>query len=351
MRIRPSTGLAAVAAALATTLALAGCGSSATPAAGTGGSGTPVKLGINPAQVQYLPIMLAVDKGYFRDAGVDVQIVPYQGSANAQIPLLARGDIDLSPAVAGPSLFNQYSQGFRIKLLANLSAPKAGYRDGVVFVVRKDLWDAGKVRTVADLKGLKVDGSAEGNPVDFLIREALAGNGLTPADVSLTHNARTPADSVEFLRSHVVDATAMSEPSATQAEEQGLGVRWLGYQDVVPWFQETFLAASEDFATSRTDDARKVMTGYLRAVAEINAAQGKWTPELLAVAAKWTGQSPDVLSAMGGLMYWNAEGGVDQVALQRVQQFWLDAKLVTAPVPVPDLVASAAPAAAGAGAR
>ncbi|MGD9989918.1 ABC transporter substrate-binding protein [Pseudonocardia sp.] len=337
MRIRTLTRLAAAATALAA-LALAGCGSSGSaPAAGTG-----VKLGINPAQVQYLPIMLAADRGYFRDAGVDVQIVPYQGSANAQIPLLARGDIDLSPAVAGPSLFNQYTQGFRIKLLANLTAPKPGYRDGVVFVVRKDVWDSGRVRTIADLKGLEVDASAEGNPVDFLVREALAANGLTPADVSLTHNARTPSDSVEFLRGNVVDVTAMSEPSATQAEQQGLGVRWLGYQDVIPWFQETFLAASETFAQQRPDDARKVMAGYLRAVEEINGAQGRWTPELLAVAAKWTGQSPDVLTAMGGLMYWNAARSIDQAGLDRVQRFWLDTKLVQSAVPIADLVDTAA---------
>jgi NitT/TauT family transport system substrate-binding protein len=326
---------------------LAACGSAANGAP----AATPVKLALNPAQVQYLPIMLAVDKGYFRDAGVDVQIVPYQGSANAQIPLLARGDIDLSPAVAGPSLFNQYSQGFRIKLLANLTLPKAGYRDGVVFVVRKDLWDAGTIRSIGDLAGKKVDASAEGNPVDFLIREALVANKLTPADVGLTHNARTPSDSVEFLRGNVVDATAMSEPSATQAETQGLGVRWLGYQDVIPWFQETFLAASETFASTRPEDAGKIMTAYLRAVDEINASQGKWTPELLAVAAKWTGQSTEVLQAMGGLMYWNSEGTVDQAALERVQQFWLDAKLVTAPVPVADLVDPSVVQHATAGAR
>jgi NitT/TauT family transport system substrate-binding protein len=336
MRIPP---LARTVLLLAATAALAACGSTAAPAAG--GSGEPVKLAINPAQLQYLPIMLAVDKGYFRDAGVDVEIATYQGSANNQIPLLARGDIDLSPAVSGPSLFNQYSQGFRIKLLSALTLPHEGYRDGVVFVVRKDLWDSGAIREVADLRGHKVDASAEGNPVDFLIRQALDGTGLTPADVGLTHNARTPSDSVEFLRQGIVDATALSEPSATQAEAQGLGVRWLGYQDVVPWFQETFLAASESFATTRPDDARKVLTAYLRAVADLNAAQGRWTPELLQTATKWTGQPADVLEAMGGLMFWSDDGSIDLAALGDVQKYWLGAQLVTSEVPVADLVDTA----------
>jgi NitT/TauT family transport system substrate-binding protein len=321
---------------LAAAVALAACGSSAGTTAD--GAGEPVKLAINPAQLQYLPIMLAVDKGYFRDAGVNVEIVTYQGSANNQIPLLARGDIDLSPAVSGPSLFNQYSQGFRIKLLSALTLPHEGYRDGVVFVVRKDLWDSGAIREVADLRGRKVDASAEGNPVDYLIRRALDGNGLTPADVGLTHNARTPSDSVEFLRQQVVDVTALSEPSATQAEAQGLGVRWLGYQDVVPSFQETFLAASETFATTRTEDARKVLTAYLRAVADLNTAQGRWTPEFLGTATKWTKQPAEVLEAMGGLMFWSGDGSIDLAGLGDVQKYWLGADLVTTEVPVADLV-------------
>lgn len=344
MRIRHATRAILL---LAVTALLAACGS-----AGSGGPGDPVKLAINPAQLQYLPIMLAADKGYFRDAGVNVEIVTYQGSANNQIPLLARGDIDLSPAVSGPSLFNQYSQGFRIKLLSALTVPHEGYRDGAVFVVRKDLWDSGAVRSIADLRGKKVDASAEGNPVDFLIRQALDSNGLTPADVGLTHNARTPSDSVEFLRQGIVDATAISEPSATQAEVQGLGVRWLGYQDVMPWFQETFLAASETFATTRTEDARKVLTAYLRAVADLNAAHGQWTPELLETAAKWTKQPTDHLEAMGGLMFWSADGTIDLEGLGEVQKYWIGAQLVPTEVPVPDLVDTSIVAqVAGGGAR
>jgi NitT/TauT family transport system substrate-binding protein len=307
-------------------------------AGATGEAGGTVKLAINPAQLQYLPIMLAADKGYFRAAGADVEIVTYQGSANNQIPVLARGDIDLSPAVSGPSLFNQYTQGFRIKLLANLTLPRKGFRDGVVMVVRKDLWDSGKMRTLQDLVGKKVEGSAEGNPADFLIRQALIGQGIKPEDVQLSHRARTPSDSVEFLRQRVVDAAVMSEPSATQAEAQGAGVRWLGYTTIIPWYQETFLAASEKFATTRAEDARKVMTAYLRAVQDINAANGKWNQELLGVATKWTKQKPEVLTGMGGLMYWSPDGRIDGNGIDRVQQFWLGQKLVTRQVAVARLV-------------
>lgn len=335
MSIRRTFGALAVA-TLLTVLPACGATDSATSPAGS-----TVRLAINPAQLQYLPIMLAADKGYFRDAGVEVEIVTYQGSANNQIPLLARGDIDLSPAVAGPSLFNQYTQGFQVKVLANLTLPKEGYRDGAVLVVRKDVWDTGAIRTPRDLVGRTVDGSAEGNPADFLMRQALLGAGADPADVGLTHKARTPSDSVEFLRQHVVEATVMSEPSATQAEAQGVGVRWLGYQKIIPWYQETFLAASEQFAGNRAEDARKVLVAYLRATEEINATGGRWTPELVTTATKWTKQEPEVLDAMGGLMYFSPDGAVDTDALERVQRFWSDAGEVDKAVPIGELVDSA----------
>jgi NitT/TauT family transport system substrate-binding protein len=320
------------------------CGA-AGPAADAGSRPT-VKLALNPAQLQYLPIMLAIDRGYFRDAGVDIQLTTYQGSANNQIPLLARGDIDLSPAVSGPSLFNQYDQGFRIKLLANLTEPRKGYRDGSVLVVRKDRWDSGDIRTPKDLAGRHLDGSAEGNPADFLMRQTLLSAGVNPAQVTLQHRARTPIDSVEFLRSRAVEATVISEPAATLAETEGLGVRWLGYSSVVPWYQETFLAASEKFAAQRPDDARKVLGAYLRAVKDVDASHGKWTPELLALAAKWTKQKQETLNAMGGLMYYTPDGRVDEKGLAKVQDFWSGEKLVPHEIPVGKLVDTTALSAA-----
>lgn len=331
MPTRRAFGVTVLAAALSVATACGAGGGASAP-------GSAITLSINPAQLQYLPVMVAADRGYFRDAGVDVQIVTFQGSANNQIPLLARGDVDLSPVVSGPSLFNQFTQGFRIKLLANLTSPHAGYRDGAVIVVRKDLWDSGAIKGPKDLVGKKIDASAEGNPPDFLMRQALLSAGVDPDQAGLTHKARTPSDSVEFLRQHVEEVTVMSEPSASQAQAQGVGVRWLGYQDVIPWYQETFLAASEQFASSRSADAQKVLTAYLRAAKEIDVSGGKWTPELLATAAKWTKQKEATLKAMGGLMYFSPDGTIDQGALDRVQQFWVREKQVASPIPATDLL-------------
>ena len=154
---------------------------------------------------------------------------------------------------------------------------------------------------------------------------------------SLTRHGLQP-DLLEFLRSNVVEVIAVAEPLATLAETQGLGVRWLGYETLIPWYQETYLATSEEFASGRTEDGRKVLEAYFRAVQDINAANGIWTPELLETATAWTGQSAEVLQHMGGLMYYSPDGRIDERALDRVQTFWIGEGLVTDQVPVAELV-------------
>jgi NitT/TauT family transport system substrate-binding protein len=293
-----------------------------------------VRFAVNPGQLVYLPLFVAVDKGYFKDAGLDVQVITYKGSANTQMPMLARGDIDISSVVVGPAMFNQLSEGFGIRLIAALTEPKVGYQDGVVMVVRKDLWDSKAIRTLADLKGRKVDGAAEGNPVDFLVRNALANAGLGKADVTLSYKPRSPSDTPEILRQKVVDVAGVSEPTATLIERDGIGVRWLSYKDVIPWYQDTFLATSEGFLRDHPDALRRFLVGYLRAVRTMANANGTWTPELLGTAKKWTGMPEDLILSVGKLPYWSTTGEVKLDALERVQQFWLKAGLVKKPVAV-----------------
>jgi NitT/TauT family transport system substrate-binding protein len=274
-----------------------------------------VRFAVNPGQLVYLPLFVAVDKGYFKDAGLDVQVITYKGSANTQMPMLARGDIDISSVVVGPAMFNQLSEGFGIRLIAALTDSKA-------------------IRTLADLKGRKVDGAAEGNPVDFLVRNALANAGLGKADVTLSYKPRSPSDTPEILRQKVVDVAGVSEPTATLIERDGIGVRWLSYKDVIPWYQDTFLATSEGFLRDHPDALRRFLVGYLRAVRTMANANGTWTPELLGTAKKWTGMPEDLILSVGKLPYWSTTGEVKLDALERVQQFWLKAGLVKKPVAV-----------------
>jgi NitT/TauT family transport system substrate-binding protein len=297
-----------------------------------------IRLSINPGQLSYLPLFWAIDKGYFREAGIDLAVTTYKGSANTQIPLLARGDVDISTAVAGPGMFNQAAGGFHIKLIGSLSEPRQGYKDSVVLMVRKDVADAGLVKTPADLKGKKIDGSALGNPIDFLMKQTLVQSGLKASDAHVSYRTRSPADFEQLMKQRVAEVAGVSEPTATQVEAAGLAVKWKSYIDVIPWYQETFLSASEAVVKNRPQAVSRFLTGYLRAVQDIAKTNGRWTPELQQTATKWTGISADILEKMGGLPYWDPSAAIKADSLKRVQQFWVGEGLVKEPIRIETLI-------------
>jgi ABC-type nitrate/sulfonate/bicarbonate transport system substrate-binding protein len=115
----------------------------------------------------------------------------------------------------------------------------------------------------------------------------------------------------------------MVDPMATQAEQQGLIVRWKTTGEVVPWYQPSLLAMSSKFLTENRPAAVKFMEVYLLAAREVNAPNGQWTPDLLATAARWNNLDPSIITAQGGVVYFEPNGFLDPASLDRSQQFWM----------------------------
>ncbi len=302
----------------------AGCGGRRSPSQ----PGSPITILLNPIQMAYLPIFHAIDRGYFAAEGLKVELKLYTGSANGQLPLLARGDADIGGVISAPALFNQEAEGFGIKLLCALTEPRPGYLDGVNILVRRDVWERGTFRSPSDLRGHTIDGAAEGSPVDMLVRYALMEARLTPQDVKLSYRIRSPSDVPYLFREKQVDIAGVSEPTATFIQQRGLATKWFGYSQIVPWYQDTFLGASEGFVRDREPEVRAIIRAHLRAVRDINATQGNWTPSLLDTSARWTKLKAADLRATGRIPYWSPTGAINVEALTRVQDFWAGLRLV-----------------------
>ena len=198
---------------------------------GFGGSGaaTPdrVRIIFDPSFYSHLPILRAMDAGYFRDEGIDLQLTPNNGSSTAFLPMLARGDFDLGTANPSPAFFNQFSAGFNVVLLAGRTGSHAGWHDTTWLMVRQDLWDSKAIRVPADLKGKIADGANVGSPIDFLLKQTIRSGGLTVSDVRVGERYKSPADALEGLKNHAVDVVGVNEPAAGQIEAQGYAHRWL----------------------------------------------------------------------------------------------------------------------------
>lgn len=120
-------GVALLGAGLITTLAVAGCGSSApsgSPAA-SGAASAPAagnvtfRVAVQPI-ADFAPIWLGVSQGIFAKQGVTVEVVPGTASSSSQIPLLSSGQADLAATTATAAL-QASSQGVGVRIVGGLT--------------------------------------------------------------------------------------------------------------------------------------------------------------------------------------------------------------------------------------
>jgi ABC-type nitrate/sulfonate/bicarbonate transport system substrate-binding protein len=295
-----------------------------------------VRLTFNPGIYDSLPLMVALDKGYFAAQHLDVQVTKTPQSVAALIPLLARGDIDVAPVIMAPSFFNQSANGFGVKVLASMDQSHHGWNDTVWMMVRQDVWDAKTIRMPADLKGKAIP-KPVGAPVDFLTIQILSKGGLTMNDVNASRALSGPTDLYPAFRNKVFEVESVQEPLTTQFEKQGLGHRWLSYQDVAPYYQSAYIGTSADFAKSHRAVLQRFMNAYLKACAYIDRSGGKWTPDLIDSIVKWSGLPRDTIAAIPGPAY-PGLGEISTYSMSQQQTLWVSLGMLKTPVPLTDLI-------------
>jgi NitT/TauT family transport system substrate-binding protein len=295
-----------------------------------------VRIIINPGIYDELPLYWAVDKGYFTDAHIDLHVTKVTTSAGTLVPFLARGDVDVAPMVMVPAFFNQFDQGFGSKIVATMDESHPGWTDTTVFMVRQDLWDSKAIRKPSDLRGKKLV-KPIGAPNDFLTLEVLAKAGLTMANVEMHTSLNGQTTYLPSLMNHQYDALSAPEPIATQLEKAGVAHKWLSLQDVIPYYQATYLAFSESFARDHRDVAQRFMTAYLRACKDVATSNGKWTPALVDEVSTWSGQSRDVVTGIPGPAY-PGLSRISRESISRQETMWYQLGMMKKMVPIDQFI-------------
>ena len=177
--------------------------------------------------------------------------------------MLARGDQDIAGMVTGPGFFNGSTpRASASSFIASLAHSKPGWHDTMWIMVRKDLWDAGAIKTYADLKGRTIELGPRGSPIYLFSSQAILLGNLGAKDVTTT----------ERLRGHRRAAAVQEqghgrhflvEPLVGRVEAEGLAVKWKPAYEVMPWFQESFLAANPKFLTEKREVEASFLATYL----------------------------------------------------------------------------------------
>ncbi|HWG04150.1 MAG TPA: ABC transporter substrate-binding protein [Beijerinckiaceae bacterium] len=238
-------------------------------AASTAWAAGPVKLevGISGAATD-VGFFIADKKGYFRDQGIAVNFTNFDTAAKMVAPL-GTGQLDIGGGGPSAGLYNAIARGVDIKIVAEKGATPPGHGFQPL-MIRKDLIDSGRFKSLADLKGLKIAISAPGSGSSTTLNEAAKKGGISFKDVETTYLSFS--QQVLALSNKAIDGSFTTEPNATEAEKRGVGVRFMGDDVIYPNHQVAVVLFSGSFIKSKPDVAQHFINAYVHALRDYNDA-------------------------------------------------------------------------------
>lgn len=227
---------------------------------------TPLKIGISEPVNTVLAIWMADAAGFYAAQGLKVEIINMNGGSRGAAELAA-GRID-AMHVGLSSVARLNRAGSDLRIIASLAN-----------VIRFTFFSTPGVTNAAGLKGGIVGVSTFGSESDATVTLALRRLGLTRDDVTLKEYGGS-SRRIAAVKSGEIQASALNEPAASVAREQGLHVLVDLVPERIPWLFTGIVVRRETI-----EKKRSVLTRFLRATAEGNAlaiSDGARAKEVLA---------------------------------------------------------------------
>jgi NitT/TauT family transport system substrate-binding protein len=226
-----------------------------------------VKIGV-VGTTSDAPFFIAEAKGYFRDEGLTVEFVKFDSGVR-MVAVLGIGDLDVGGGATSAALYNAAKRDVNIKIVADKARTSKGYAFEA-FLVRRQLYDSGKVRSFKDLKGLRISVNLAGTSEAVLLDKAVRLGGLKPTDIDPVYLSF--AQQVTAFQNNAIDAAISAEPFVSYTLKQGTAVKLIGVDEYAPDFQNAVTFFGAKFAKEKPEPAKKFSRAFVRAVRFYNDA-------------------------------------------------------------------------------
>ncbi len=266
-----------------------------------------VRVSVYPS-LSACPFHLALEQGYFRKAGFRV-VVEQLGDPTRFLPLLARGQLDVSFGALSPALINAVLKGARIRIVAGRQRAVAGCNDGAVLYADRRAFPGG-LKDLRQLKGKRVGVTGRTNVTGFALDVILSRVGLSAADIELKSLSH-PEAAAAFLGGKL-DAIAATY---LDRDLEGLSpnvIRSIGLADVLPNHQYAYVVYGVSMLDADPDAGARFLGAYLRGVREFVAGK---TPRFLEEYAKSNRLDPQ-RSREACRAYQSIDGEIDVNSMQ-----------------------------------
>ena len=175
---------------------------------------TKVKVAEVAHTIFYAPAYVAVEKGYFKEEGLDIELTLTPGADKVSAAVLS-GDVDIGFSGSEATIY-VYNSGEKdyLKTFAQLTQ-----KDGSFIVSRKKI----KNFKISDLKDKTIIGGRVGGMPEMMLEWAIKENNLNPqTDVNIDTSVAFAAMSGSFIGGNG-DFVSLFEPTAMEVEKSGYG--------------------------------------------------------------------------------------------------------------------------------
>jgi NitT/TauT family transport system substrate-binding protein len=259
---------------------LAGCGGDDAADQGGGSEGSPERVRLRVGETAGIPtafMQFGVDKGFFADEGLDVQVVPVQG-ASPIITAVVSGDYEM-----GGSDTVTFSQAIARGLPLTMITPGTSVsgdpeKDFSAVLVAED----SPIRRPADLRGKTMAVNILGNITEVSVKGALEDAGVDPDSVRYTE---VPfPDMAAAVESGDVDAAMVIEPFRTIGTSSGLRSVLKPFTGFQPGLQIGSIVTTRKYAEENADVVARFQRAHARTARHIAEQPAEFRKALPAIA-------------------------------------------------------------------
>ena len=292
------------------TLALSGCASGSisggenTAAAATSGNSDlrNVSIGLFPSSAVGA-IQLGIDRGYFEEEGMNLELLLGQGSA-AQLPSLSSGSLDFMLASPTTPLIAT-AQGLDLKIVSGYASNRPEIVEDSVAVL---VGPGSDIKSARDLEGKTVSINALGSIGEIGIREAVELDGGDPNKVTFVQLGFNEVGAQ--LESGQIDAGMAGPPFMQQIVADGGSIISDFIQDAGLGGAELVIASSG----ALTRDNPELIESFVAALDKTLVYAEEHQDEVRGLLPSVLGTAPES-AAKTDFIAWNAE--LDVAALKQ----------------------------------
>jgi len=206
------------------------------------------------------PILVAEEKGYFKEAGIDVEIKEFKSGPLVHQALSA-GELDMA-YIGSPPVYHWFSRGLDSRILA-----KVNYGQAAV-ISRKD----SGINSLTDLKSKKMAGVRKGSGMDVLLRGYVLGEAAKLKPDEEIEIISMPSGNMDSaVDQKVVNAAFIWEPFTSKSLARGNTQIIFDMNKAVPKYPWYIVMAMPDTLKNKRASVVKVLQAHKKAIDYLNS--------------------------------------------------------------------------------